>query len=178
MSKLVQYKITNETTLKSQTQEVVDKTAFALGFDTARKSIEIHIRFALGASHQSWNSPKSFTDAQTLADWLVSGFHAGRQHVWVPGRPVFDNYMASYGERVHQICAYVFNTYKHYSIRDRANIAGEYILKDFRNKVYQGSLGVNSNSGDYAKRKARKGYGDAPFVATKALLQDLEVVIE
>lgn len=177
MSGFVRYSFDNAETLKAQSAQVVDSTAYALGFDTARKSLNISIRFARGASHQSWNSG-SLTDSQQLAEWLVNGFHAGKQKTPVPGRPVFDNYMAYYGEQMQEICASVFRTYSHWSIRDRAYKAGKAVLRDFRNRVYNGSLGVASNSSTYLKRKLRKCGGDAPFVATKALLNDLEVVIE
>lgn len=177
MSGFVKYSFENAETLKAQSAQVVDRTAYALGFDTARKSLNISIRFALGASHQSWNSG-SMTDSQQLAEWLVNGFHAGKQKTPVPGRPVFDNYMAYYGEQMQEICASVFRIYSHWSIRDRAYEAGKAVLRDFKRRIYTGSLAIASNSGDYAKRKSRKGYGDAPFVATSALLEDLEVVIE
>ena len=175
MSGFVNYSIENMSSLKEQAQQVVDGTAFDLGFRTARKSINIGIRFKLGASHQSWRGGK-LTFSQQLAEWLVNGFHAGRQRYPVPGRPVFDNYMDLYGEQVHNICVNAFQTYSHWSIPDRALMAGEAVLRDFKRRIYSGSLGVAANSGEYAKRKFRR-YGDAPFVATTALINDLEVVI-
>ena len=56
MAGYVRYELENEQTLKAQSQEVLEKTAIGLGFESARKSINIKIRFKKGASHRSWNS--------------------------------------------------------------------------------------------------------------------------
>ena len=174
MSGMVSYNITNESQLKQQAAHVFDGVSFDLGFTTARKSIDIEIRFKHGASHQSWNSG-SMTEVQQLAQWLVSGFHAGKQKIPVPGRPVFDNYLAYYSDTMYDICIKAFNGSG--TIAEKAERAGRLILRDFKRKIYTGSLAVDGNSAIYGKRKRRKGYGDAPFIATNALLSDLEVVI-
>lgn len=176
MAGLVQYQITNAQTLKAHSQEIVNKTAVRLGFDSARKSITVRIRFRKGASHQSWNSGK-LTEAQQLATWLVKGFRAGRARTKIRARPVFDQYLQFHGSEIRNRCVQVFNSYKGRSIKDRALIAGEEIKRDFQRRIYQGSFYLAPNMGHYALKKMRL-YGDTPLVATKALFKDLEVVIE
>lgn len=174
MSGYVRYELENEQTLKAQSQELLNKTAVRLGFDTSRKSIRILIRFRKGASHRSWNSG-SLLESQQLALYLVNGFRAGRKHKRIPARPVFDEYLELYGEEIRDICVREFR--RHVSIRERAMNAGEAVLRDFKHRIYQGSFALAPNTGKYAKRKMGAGYGDIPLVATKALFEDLEVVI-
>ena len=76
---------------------------------------------------------------------------------------------------MYDICIKAFNGSG--TIAEKAERAGRLVLRDFKRKIYTGSLAVDGNSAVYGKRKRRKGYGDTPFVATNALLSDLEVVI-
>lgn len=175
MAGFISYEIENQGQLKQQTQEVLNRTAVALGFDTARKSLDITIRFAKGASHQSW-SAGSVTSSQQLALWLTGGFRAGKGHVRVPPRPALDNYVHFHSAEIKNRCVQAFQASG--TIRDKAYKAGVEIMEDLKRQVYRGSLYLIPNSGSYRKRKMRHGYGDVPFVATKALMKDLEVVIE
>lgn len=174
MAGFVSYNIENGSQLKNNTQQLINKTAYDIGFTTARKSLHIIIRFKKGASHRSWNSGKMLP-SQKLAEYLVKGFKAGRAHKRIKARPVFDQYLEEYSEDMKDICVWVFRA--HASIVDKAYTAGHYILRDFKQKIYQGSFNLAPNKGDYAARKWAKGYGDVPLVATKALFEDLEVVI-
>ena len=174
MAGYVRYELENEQTLKAQSQEVLEKTAIGLGFESARKSISIKIRFKKGASHRSWNSG-SLVESQELAMYLVNGFRAGRKHKRIPARPVFDQYLELYGDEIHDICVHEFR--RHVSIRERAERAGLAVMRDFKRRIYQGSFSLAPNTGKYAKRKMGAGYGDTPLVATKALLEDLEVIV-
>lgn len=175
MAGYIRYEFENEQTLKAQSTEVLNKVAFGLGFETARKSLNIKIRFKKGASHRSWNSG-SLLPSQELAMYLVKGFRAGRKHKRIPKRPVFDLYLQEYSEEIADICAYAFRSSG--SIRERAKRAGEAIKNDFKRRIYQGSFDLAPNTGKYAKRKWGAGYGDIPLVATKKLFEDLEVVVE
>lgn len=175
MEGIVSYNV-NEKYLKSTAQQAVDSTAIKLGFTTARKSLTIKIRFKKGASHRSWNSGK-LTDSQELAEWLTGGFRAGGRSPRVAKRPVFDRYLDIYSEDIKNICVSTFSTYRNYSIRDRAYIAGTRVMEDMKRKIYSGSIPLASNHGKYLKRKRGAGYGDIPLVATKTLFEDLEVVI-
>lgn len=174
MAGYVKYELENEQTLKAQSQEVLNKTAFRLGFDTARKSITIIIRFKKGASHRSWNSG-SLLASQELALYLVGGFRAGKSHKKIPKRPVFDMYVEEYSEEITELCVRAFRTSG--TIRERAEKAGNAILNDFKYKIYAGSFNMAPNTGKYAKRKLGAGYGDIPLVATKKLFEDLEVIV-
>lgn len=174
MAGYVRYELENEQTLKAQSQEVLEKTAIGLGFESARKSINIKIRFKKGASHRSWNSG-SLVESQELAMYLVNGFRAGRKHKRIPARPVFDQYLELYGDEIHDICVHEFR--RHVSIRERAERAGLAVMRDFKRRIYQGSFSLAPNTGKYAKRKMGAGYGDTPLVATKALFEDLEVIV-
>lgn len=174
MSGYVKYELKNEQTLKAQSQELLNKTAFKFGIDTARKSLTIIIRFKKGASHRSWNSGSLLT-SQQLALYLVGGFHAGKGHKHIPKRPVFDMYLEEYSEEITNICVQAFRTSG--TIRERAEKAGEAILRDFKRKIYEGSFNLAPNTGKYAKRKWGAGYGDTPLVATKKLFEDLEVIV-
>ena len=176
MAGLISYEITNKNQLQSMTEQVINKTAVQLGFTTARKSLTIKIRFKKGASHKSWNSGK-MTESQQLAKWLTGGFKAGGRSPRIAKRPVFDKYMELYSDHVKNICAQVFKTYSHYSVRDRAYIAGRRVMEDMKRKIYSGSIPLASNHGQYLKKKRAAGYGDIPLVATKMLFEDLEVVI-
>lgn len=175
MAGFVSYDITNGSQLKRTTQEVIDKTATKLGFSTARKSLNIIIRFKKGASHRSWNSGKVLS-SQKLATYLVSGFRAGRAHKRIKARPVFDKYLEEYSEEMRDICVRAFNA--HDSIANKAYTAGIRVMRDLKRKIYKGSFNLAPNRGDYAARKWAKGYGDVPLVATKSLFEDLEVVVE
>lgn len=175
MAGYVRYELENEQTLKAQSQEVLEKTAIGLGFESARKSINIKIRFKKGASHRSWNSG-SMLLSQELAMYLVSGFRAGRKRKRIPARPVFDQYLDSYADRLHDICVRAFRTSG--TIKERAERAGDAVLEDFKHLIYEGSFNLAPNTGKYAKRKMGAGLGDTPLVATKKLFEDLEVVIE
>lgn len=175
MAEYIRYEFENERTLKAQSTEILNKTAIGLGFESARKSINIKIRFKKGASHRSWNSG-SLLPSQELAIYLVKGFRAGRKHKRIPKRPVFDMYLEEYSEEIADICAYAFRGRG--TIRQRAKKAGEAILYDFKRHIYQGSFNLAPNTGKYAKRKWGAGYGDIPLVATKKLFEDLEVVVE
>lgn len=173
-SKFVSYEIENEQQLKSHTQQLVDKTAYNLGFTTARKSITIRIGFKKGASHVSWNSGSEVSSA-ALAKWLMGGFRAGGRKR-IKARPAFGNYLQYHSEEMRDICVQVFR--RHDSIRNKAYAAGKAVMNDIKHKIYQGSLGLAPNMGKYAEKKYGKGYGDIPLVATKALLNDIEVTIE
>lgn len=175
MAGYIRYEFENEQTLKAQSTEILNKTAIGLGFESARKSINIKIRFKKGASHRSWNSG-SLLPSQELAIYLVKGFRAGKKHKRIPKRPVFDMYLEEYSEEIADICAYAFRGRG--TIRQRAKKAGEAILHDFKRRIYQGSFNLAPNTGKYAKRKWGAGYGDIPLVATKKLFEDLEVVVE
>lgn len=175
MAGYIRYEFENEQTLKAQSTEILNKTAIGLGFESARKSINIKIRFKKGASHRSWNSG-SLLPSQELAIYLVKGFRAGKKHKRIPKRPVFDMYLEEYSEEIADICAYAFRGKG--TIRQRAKKAGEAILQDFKRRIYQGSFNLAPNTGKYAKRKWGAGYGDIPLVATKKLFEDLEVVVE
>lgn len=175
MAGYIRYEFENEQTLKAQSTEVLNKVAIGLGFETARKSLNIKIRFKKGASHRSWNSG-SLLPSQELAMYLVKGFRAGRKHKRIPKRPVFDLYLQEYSEDIADMCAYAFRGSG--TIRERAKRAGEAIKNDFKRRIYQGSFDLAPNTGKYAKRKWGAGYGDIPLVATKKLFEDLEVVVE
>lgn len=175
MAGYIRYEFENEQTLKAQSTEVLNKVAIGLGFETARKSLNIKIRFKKGASHRSWNSG-SLLPSQELAMYLVKGFRAGRKHKRIPKRPVFDMYLEEYSEEIADICAYAFRGSG--TIKERAKRAGEAIKNDFKRRIYQGSFDLAPNTGKYAKRKWGAGYGDIPLVATKKLFEDLEVVVE
>lgn len=175
MAGYIRYEFENEQTLKAQSTEVLNKVAIGLGFETARKSLNIKIRFKKGASHRSWNSG-SLLPSQELAMYLVKGFRAGRKHKRIPKRPVFDMYLEEYSEEIADICAYAFRGSG--TIRERAKRAGEAVKNDFKRRIYQGSFDLAPNTGKYAKRKWGAGYGDIPLVATKKLFEDLEVVVE
>lgn len=182
MAGYVRYEFENEQTLKSHSQQVLDKTAFELGFDTARKSIQIIIRFKRGASHKNWLTGQ-WVSSQALANMLVNGYrcrkprHARRTGKRVPPRPVFDNYVSLYSQDMTQIVVDTFRRYKRYSIKERSVIAGERIMQDFKKKIYSGSLALEQNHGKYAVRKFGAGYGDIPLVASKSLFEDLEVIV-
>lgn len=176
MARYIRYELENEHTLKAQSQEVLNKTAIGLGFESARKSLNIKIRFKKGASHRSWVSKKSVLPSQELAMYLVGGFHAGRSHKRVPKRPVFDLYVSEYSETIRDICVQAFKTSG--SIQERALKAGEAVMEDFKHRIYQGSFAISPNARKYLKRKMGAGYGDIPLVATKRLFEDLEVVVE
>ena len=175
MAGYVRYEFENEQTLRAQSTEVLNKVAIGLGFETARKSLNIKIRFKKGASHRSWNSG-SLLPSQELALYLVKGFRAGRKHKRIPKRPVFDMYLEEYSEEIADMCAYAFRTKG--SVRERALKAGNMIMADFKRRIYQGSFNLAPNTGKYAIRKWGAGYGDIPLVATKKLFEDLEVVVE
>lgn len=175
MAGVISYNIENGSQLKNNTQQIVDKTAVKLGFSTARKSVQIKIRFKKGASHRSWNSGKMLP-SQKLADLLVRGFRAGKAHKRIKARPVFDKYLEEYSDDMREICIRAFRA--HDSIQNKAYTAGLRIMRDLKRKIYRGSFNLAPNRGEYANRKQAKGYGDIPLVATKALFEDLEVVIE
>jgi hypothetical protein len=173
-TKLVSYKVENEQQLKSHSQQLVDKATLDLGFTTARRDLTIRIGFKKGASHVSWNS-KSVVSSAALAKWLMSGFRAGGRRR-IKARPAFDNYLQYHSEEMRDICVQAFK--RHDSIRNKAYAAGKAVMNDIKRKIYQGSLGLAPNMGKYAEKKYGKGYGDIPLVATKALLNDMEVTIE
>ena len=173
MSGVIHYNIRNEQQLKQHTQQVVNNIALDLGFTTARKSLTIRIRFKPGASHVSWNSG-SEVSAQRLARWLMGGFHAGKAHIPITARPAFEEYTQNYSIHIKNICKEAFR--KRGTIQDKAYAAGQAILEDMKRKIYEGSLNLAPNTGKYAKRKMAH-YGDIPLVATKSLLNDLEVII-
>lgn len=172
----VEYTFDNERQLRSQSQEVLNKTALKLGFNTARKSLTIKIRMKKGVSHRSWNSGKAVTDSEELFRWLVSGFRAGKQKKRIRGRPVLDQYVQLYSEDIAIMCAVAFRGSG--NITEKCYRAGEMILADLKHKIYQGSFNLAPNRGKYAERKWGAGYGDVPLVATKALINTLEVVVE
>ena len=174
MPSFAAYKITNSNQLKSQTQQVIDKTALDLGFTTARKSLTITIRFKKGASHKSWNSGK-MVESQQLAEWLTGGFKAGGRSPRIAKRPVFDRYLEAYSDHIKDLCVLAFQGSG--SIQDKAYRAGHYVMEDLKHKIYSGSIALASNKGKYLKDKRAAGYGDIPLVATKTLFEDLEVVI-
>lgn len=173
MAGVIHYNIKNKNQLKQHTQQVVNKTALDLGFTTARKSLTIKIRFKRGASHVSWNSG-SEVSSQRLARWLMGGFHAGKTRVPVAARPAFEEYTQNYSIRIKNICKEAFA--KSGTIRDKSYKAGVAVMEDMKHKIYEGSLNLAANSGKYAQQKLAR-YGDIPLVATKSLLNDLEVVI-
>lgn len=175
MAGFVSYDIENNSQLKNNTQQIIDKTAIKLGFSTARKSLTIKIRFKKGASHRSWNSGEMLP-SQRLAEYLVKGFKAGKAHKRIKARPVFDKYLEEYSEEMKEICVRAFRA--HDSIRNKAYTAGLRIMRDLKRKIYSGSFNLAPNRGEYAARKWAKGYGDVPLVAQKKLFEDLEVVIE
>jgi hypothetical protein len=183
MAGLVRYEIKNEASLKAQSQNVVDKVAFELGFQTKRKELNIQIRFKKGATHANWCNGKSVL-SEDLINMLVSGYRCRkpgrirRTGATVPARPVFDNYLELYSERMRDTVIKTFQTYSHWSIPDRCRMAGKKIIDDFKKQIYSGSLGLAPNQGKYALRKMGAGYGDIPLVATKKLFEDLEVVVE
>lgn len=172
-TKFVSYRIENEQQLKSQSQQLVDKTTLDLGFTTARKGLTIRIGFKKGASHVSWNSGSEVSSA-ALARWLMSGFRAGGR-TRIKARPVFDLYLQYYSEEMRDICVREFR--KHEAITRKAYSAGIAVMNDIKRKIYQGSFNLAPNMGKYAEKKYGKGYGDIPLVATKALLKDMEVTI-
>lgn len=172
--------ITFNASANTKADVVAEKTAIALGFESPRRAVHIKIRFKKGVSHTSWCSKSSIDDVRALADLLIKGYRIkkGRaKGVSVPARPIFDNYMANYGNEVIYIVEKAFTTYRKWSVKDRARKAGENIMKHLQEKTYNGSIGLAANQGKYAARKAAK-YGDAPFVATRDLLHNLEVVVE
>lgn len=173
MAGVIQYNIKNENQLKQHTQQVANNIALDLGFTTARKSLTIKIRFKRGASHVSWNSG-SEVSAQRLAKWLMGGFHAGKAHIPVAARPAFEEYTQNYSIHIKNICKEAFR--KHGTIREKAYAAGLAVMEDMKHKIYEGSLNLAPNVGKYAKSKLAH-YGDIPLVATKNLLNDLEVVV-
>jgi hypothetical protein len=175
MAGLIKYEITNKGQLRAHTQEVANKTAIKLGFTTAKKSLTIKIGFKKGASHKSWNSG-SLVESQQLAQWLVSGFKAGRAHKRIRGRPVFDQYLTFHKDEIKNICTNAFKGSG--SIQTKALRAGNKIKEDLKRRIYQGSFYLAANGGQYAIKKIMKGYGDIPLVATKALFEDLEVVVD
>lgn len=183
MAALIHYEIENEASLKAHSQDVADKVAFELGFQTKKKELSIKIRFKKGASHTNWHNNKSIL-SEDLINILVTGYRGrkpGRKRrtgATVPARPVFDSYLEHYSERMRDIVIKTFQTYSHWSIRERCRMAGKKIIEDFKKQIYTGSLGLASNQGKYALRKMGAGYGDIPLVATKKLFEDLEVVIE
>ena len=170
-----------DVTSKTTAEMAFEKTAIKLGFTSPKRSLHIKIRVKKGASHVSWSNPKSsITDAAVLAAVLIKGFRAkkGRaKGVRVPARPIFTNYASMYRNDMVEIIRKTFKSYSHWSVRDRAVHAGKAIIRDLKKKAYNGSLDLAVNQGKYAAKKLAK-YGDAPFVATKALLNSLEVVIE
>lgn len=147
-----------------------------LGFKTARKEVRIIIKFKHGV-HTSWVSRKAYMDAEKLAETLIRGFKTPRGKA-APGRPIFGAYMALYRQDAVELCRKAFKTYSHWSVQDRAKMAGKYIIKDIQSKAYKGSLNLAANQGKYLTRKIGAGYGDAPFVATKSLLNNLTVVVQ
>ena len=173
-TKFVSYKVENEQQLKSHSQYLVDKATFDLGFTTARRDLIIRIGFRKGASHVSWNSGSEVSSV-ALAKWLMGGFRAGGKRR-IKARPAFGNYLQYHSEEMRDICVKAFR--RHDSIRNKAYAAGKAIMNDIKHKIYQGSLGLAPNMGKYAEKKYGKGYGDIPLVATKALLNDIEVTIE
>ena len=175
MAGAITYEITNESQLKQHTQQIVNKTAVKLGFTTARKQLDIKIRFKKGASHRNWMTGQ-FTESQQLAMWLVKGFKAGRTHKRIRGRPVFDQYLTFHKDEMKNICINAFKGSG--SIQTKAERAGKAVLADFKRRIYQGSFYLAPNGGSYAIRKWKKGYGDIPLKASKRLFEDLEVVIE
>lgn len=182
MAGFVKYDITNAQTLKAHSQQVLDKTLFDLGIETARKQLDIIIRFKKGASHKNWLTGQ-MVNSQALANMLINGYRcrkpgrSRRTGKRVPPRPVFDNYLSLYSQEMRDIVVDTFNKYKNRSIKERCEIAGERIMDDFKRKIYQGSVGLEVNHGNYAIRKLGAGYGDIPLVATKALFEDLEVIV-
>lgn len=171
------FNVTSRTTAEIAANKLSQK----LGFKTPKKEVHIVIRFKHGA-HTSWLSRKSVMDMVDLAAILIKGFRTnarggGHSHSTnVPGRPIFSAYMQYYRQDAIELCKRAFKTYSHWSVQDRAKMAGRYIIKDIQQKAYKGSLGLASNQGKYAQRKFAK-YGDAPFVATKTLLNNLVVVV-
>ena len=172
----IEYEIKNQPQLKGHSQEVLNKTAVKLGFTTARKQITIKIRMKKGVGHRSWNSPRSVVDSEELFKWLTGGFHAGRQRKRIRGRPVLDQYIQIYSEDIANMCAAAFRGSG--SIREKSYRAGVMIMNDLKHKIYQGSFNLAPNHGKYAERKLGAGYGDIPLVATKRLMETLEVVVE
>lgn len=168
-------------TSKTTAEMAANKLSQKLGFKTPKKEVHIMIRFKHGA-HTSWLSKKSQMDMVDLAAILIKGFRTnarggGRSHSTdVPGRPIFSAYMQYYRQDAIELCRKAFKTYSHWSVQDRAKMAGKYIIKDIQQKAYKNSLGLAANRGKYAQRKLSR-YGDAPFVATKTLLNNLVVVI-
>lgn len=169
-----------DVTSKTTAEMAFEKTAIKLGFTSPKRSSHIKIRVKKGAAHVSWSNPKSsITDAAVLAEVLIEGFKVkGRaKGIRVPARPIFTNYASIYRDDMVEIIRKTFKSYSHWSVRDRAVQAGKAIIRDLKKKAYNGSLDLVANQGKYAARKLAR-YGDAPFVATKALLNSLEVVIE
>ena len=175
MSELLTYDIKNESQLKQHTQQIINKTAIDLGFTTARKSLNIKIRFKRGASHCNWLTGQ-YVESQQLALWLVKGFKAGKAHKKIRGRPVFDQYLTFHKDEMKNICLREFRGSG--SIAVKARRAGEAVMRDFKRRVYQGSFYLAPNGGKYAFKKMRAGLGDTPLVAWKKLFEDLEDVIE
>lgn len=176
MAGMIAYEITNQSQLKEHTQEVIDKTALELGFTTAGKSLTIKIRMRKGVGHRSWNSKGSVVDSEELFRWLTGGFRAGAKHKRIRGRPVFDQYIQLYSEDIAIMCAVAFKGSG--TIMEKSYRAGQMVLSDLKKKIYQGSFNLAPNHGKYAARKWGAGYGDVPLVATKALMNTLEVVVE
>lgn len=180
MAGFVRYEIENEASLKAHSQDVADKVAFELGFETKRKQLDIKIRFKKGASHANWINSKHSPDADVLIGYLVNGYKCGgrAKGASVKPRPVFDNYADKYSEDMKEIVVQTFRTYSHWSVPDRCVVAGRKIMEDFKKKIYSGSLGLVKNEGKYLELKLKYGKGDIPLVATKKLFDALEVVIE
>lgn len=170
---------------KTSAQAVCDSLSQHLGFKTAKRSVNIRIQFAPGIGHTSWTSPKSsIGDVAELAELLITGYRTftkkktgTKVYTKVRPRPIFDNYASLYADDMRQICINAFQTYSHWSVAKRALQAGKAIIKDIQHKAYNGSLSLAMNTGKYAARKASV-YGNVPFVATKALMKGLEVIIE
>lgn len=175
MAGFVSYEIENGNQLKSHSQEVVNKTAIDLGFTTARKDLTIRIGFKKGASHLSWNSGAEVS-SQKLAKWLMTGFRAGKARKRIRARPVFDQYLQFHSTEMKWICVNEFK--RSGTIATKAVRAGRAVMEHMKHLIYQGSFYLAPNTGKYAQKKERAGYGDIPLVATKALFKDLEVTIE
>ena len=186
MSELVSFYVTPKTSAYT----VTNNLEYKLGFKSPKRAVDITIRFKRGVSHTSWTSPKSsINDVARLAALLIKGYKAkaykggtsggsrGTPSVRFPARPIFTNYKELYGDEMRQIVINAFRTYSHWGVAQRAERAGKAIIRDMQRKVYSGSLGLAANQGKYAAKKAAR-YGDVPFVATKALMEHMEVVIQ
>lgn len=133
---------------------------------------KVVIDFAKGVGHSSWNTKQSYP-AWAVARSLILGLDFSGTP-----RPVFDNYRSMYKDNIKRRARYYLTKPGNATLDERLEAAGKSIKEDLASKISSGRLGLASNKGKYATRKAKRGLGGTPFVATGELLSALEVHIE